>query len=1191
MRFLVTLRPPVPLKEDATQNTVTVTYSTRDLTESYTDLRGSVFRPATQGDDYTGVSGETITFTSGQGSPYVNATTTVRLPGFQGHSGTRGYAMQKYIDIDIVDDDIEDSGERFEVLITGVDNGAVIVDGSAYGTIYNDETEVHGNTLEAKFSGTPPVHDGSTFGATLKFSLPVHIESEGLKAAIGIEGGTITSATKSAAHGSREWALSIEPGSATEDVELSLGTTTDCGAENAVCTHGGVMLTQGAQAVIGASTGVTITKTTVEADESGDGRWMANEPVVVKLRFSEPVNVKRGTPTVDILSDLLPLAMMVRYQSGSGSDELTFEFQGSNSEYGTPSLIENSLMLNGARIESVATGEPAELGHPAATPQAQEPEPEVPEGMTAQFRNMPTNHDGAEFSFLLELSEPFGGSYRTLRDDAFEVDGGYVMKAQRAGEGASDHNRVWRISVMPEGEGAVEIRLPATEDCEEEGAICSSDGERMAAAVSATVSGEDPSETTAAFTAAFADVPASHSGEPFSFKLNFSEVFKIGYRVIRDQAFELSGGTVTAVKRLDNPHHEADGLEANARWRITVAPTGRESVTVTLPATEDCHASGAVCTEGGKKLTNTTSATVSAAAGISVADANVDEGSGDTLDFVVTLEPAAGEEVRVDYATTDGSAKAGSDFEAVSGTLVFAAGETTKTVAVNVVDDAHDEGEETLTLRLSNANGADARIEGATATGTITNSDPMPREWLARFGRTVAFQISDEIKRRWARSGSSHVTLGGHKLGAWEGDGGEEEERFAQATTAWAGGGRTPQSLNAREILLGSAFHLSETSEGPAFNAWGSFAFDGFEAEIDGVRMSGDVTTGMLGADVDTGTAMAGASIAWTEGDGEYNLSEDGDRGDVETSMTSVFPYLLVRARDDLDIWGMAGYGKGSLNLTQWSKGGAARDHRYKTGISMKTAAIGARREIVPSTGKGLSVAIDADALWVRTESEEARTRAGNLAAGKADVTRLRVGVDAKHELDISGGRLVPQLGVALRHDGGDAETGTGLEARGSIAYQRSRFSLEGAVRSLLIHEEADYKEWGVSGTVHLSPGAYGRGLSLRFAPRWGNAGDGAEVVWGRTPSGTEGAWNAHDQGIGLDTEVGYGIGAGERRGLITPFVGATFGDGAPRQWRAGARWQIGANAQVSVESTNSWSAGEEGEEERSVMLRGLVRW
>ena len=147
-----------------------------------------------------------------------------------------------------------------------------------------------------------------------------------------------------------------------------------------------------------------------------------------------------------------------------------------------------------------------------------------------------------------------------------------------------------------------------------------------------------------------------------------------------------------------------------------------------------------------------------------VADAVVREGPQAQLSFDVSLDRAAAEPVTVDYATSDGTATAGADYTATSSTLSFAAGETQKTITVAVLDDAHDEGTETLTLTLSNARGA--AIDDATATGWIVNTDPMPAAWLARFGRTSATQVLGLLDARFdaARAPASQLTLGGRPV-------------------------------------------------------------------------------------------------------------------------------------------------------------------------------------------------------------------------------------------------------------------------------------------------------------------------------------------------------------------------------------------------------------------------------------------
>lgn len=125
----------------------------------------------------------------------------------------------------------------------------------------------------------------------------------------------------------------------------------------------------------------------------------------------------------------------------------------------------------------------------------------------------------------------------------------------------------------------------------------------------------------------------------------------------------------------------------------------------------------------------TTTATITVAAidanrpQLSIADAATTEtNSGTTpLTFTVALSTASTGAVTVAYSTSAGTATAGVDFVATSGTLTFAAGETTKSISVGVIGDTAVEADETFTVTLSNASGAG--IADATATGTIRNDD------------------------------------------------------------------------------------------------------------------------------------------------------------------------------------------------------------------------------------------------------------------------------------------------------------------------------------------------------------------------------------------------------------------------------------------------------------------------------------
>ena len=112
---------------------------------------------------------------------------------------------------------------------------------------------------------------------------------------------------------------------------------------------------------------------------------------------------------------------------------------------------------------------------------------------------------------------------------------------------------------------------------------------------------------------------------------------------------------------------------------------------------------------------------------ISVADVTVAE-DGETATFTVTLSAASNLAVTVDYATADDTAEdenGDDDYTADSGTLTFTAGQTSKTVEIDINDDDVFETAETFLLQLSNA--SNATIADDEATATITNDDALPR--------------------------------------------------------------------------------------------------------------------------------------------------------------------------------------------------------------------------------------------------------------------------------------------------------------------------------------------------------------------------------------------------------------------------------------------------------------------------------
>ena len=109
---------------------------------------------------------------------------------------------------------------------------------------------------------------------------------------------------------------------------------------------------------------------------------------------------------------------------------------------------------------------------------------------------------------------------------------------------------------------------------------------------------------------------------------------------------------------------------------------------------------------------------------ISIVSGQVEEDDADgNISLSVTLSPSSLQTVTVDYATSDGTASAGSDYTAASGTLTFSPGQTDKTITLTITDDDVDEADETITVTLTNPSNATLQAGADEGTGTIRDDD------------------------------------------------------------------------------------------------------------------------------------------------------------------------------------------------------------------------------------------------------------------------------------------------------------------------------------------------------------------------------------------------------------------------------------------------------------------------------------
>ena len=630
--------------------------------------------------------------------------------------------------------------------------------------------------------------------------------------------------------------------------------------------------------------------------------------------------------------------------------------------------------------------------------------------------------------------------------------------------------------------------------------------------------------------------------------------------------------------------------------------------------------------------------------GFSVADAQANEASGVPLRFRVTLDAPAQSTVSVRYRTANGTAVAGQDYVAAHGALRFAPGETAKTVEVRMLQDDHDEGSETMTLTLSNASGA--TVADGTATGTISNTGPIPQAWIARFGRTVADQVLEAVEGRMraGRQPGTEVSLAGERIGLGPlfGAGGDapasgdatsgatrareaEAPRAAGALADWLKGGTGPEgqgfglgtgstdrerTMGDRELLLGSSFAVTEETAGKGFvSLWGRGSVTRFDGREGTLSLDGEVASAMLGTDWSQGRWTTGLLVSHSLGEGGYR---DGSgtggagNGTISATLTGLYPWLRHALSERLEAWGAAGYGEGSLTLEPGD------GPPIRTDLDLWMAAAGLRGVVLDGGNEGLTLRAKTDAMIVQTSTDAVSgsgTGGGNLAAAEAEVTRLRLGLEGALPVRLADSSvLTPGFEIGVRHDGGDAETGYGADIGANLAWTDARRGLSAELRGrgLLSHEAKGFRERGLSGSFSWDPVAGERGPRLSLTQTVGGApSGGAEALLGR---GTLEGLAANDNGGGsragddlksrrLELKFGYGFAAFGDRFTWTPEAGVGLSETGRdyslgwRLLRGGAGAPDGGAFELSFGARRHENDNDDTRPEHEVGLRLTARW
>ena len=498
------------------------------------------------------------------------------------------------------------------------------------------------------------------------------------------------------------------------------------------------------------------------------------------------------------------------------------------------------------------------------------------------------------------------------------------------------------------------------------------------------------------------------------------------------------------------------------------------------------------------------------------------------------------------------------DVSGVPATITFGAADTEESFTIQARRDERVEGDETIALSLVML--GDRVVTGTTPTTTIIIRDRTalrrgraPKFGLAQLARTMGANAIDIMDGRMsAERGGAQLTLGGRPLSrrVLTSNGPESVSRVHDGAGIAGNGLDAPgrqdrsRSLTVREVLPTTSFRFSPKTEGDKiWTLWGRGDLSRFSGRPEeGVSTNGNVLSGHIGVDYQWHKrSLAGVWVSQVAGDIEYK--DDRDDGKLDVALTNVHPYLLWSPRDGVNLWSILGAGRGEVTMEDTS--GSA-----KTDLEMQMLAFGGT--LAPPPIGEMDWALKADVFHVGMASKGGE----QWSAVESKAQRLRLGAEIQDRFLLDGAALIPSFVLALRHDMGDAETGTGMDIGGGIAFDspQSGLSFDVRGRSIVVHEAHGFRGSSVSGSLRFVPNpSSGRGPALSL-----NTSHGAQVMGGgldalleqQTRAGLAANDNAGGQ---LEVELGYGFPAFADQFTGIPWAGFGLSEHT-RNWSLGWR-------------------------------------
>lgn len=333
------------------------------------------------------------------------------------------------------------------------------------------------------------------------------------------------------------------------------------------------------------------------------------------------------------------------------------------------------------------------------------------------------------------------------------------------------------------------------------------------------------------------------------------------------------------------------------------------------------------------------------------------------------------------------------------------------------------------------------------------------------------------------------------------------------------------------------------------------------------------------GVDLSYGQFLVGVFASRFDGDFEYMHRGNTNssnlvgpvQGQYQINARTFTPYINWSWNAHGSAWALISFGSGEVEIAD------PEATSENSNTSLQALAAGTDLQLM-TTATGFSLALKGAVWGGQMDLDQNSSRIRELDVG---VFRLQMSLEGAYRIHLSDQNVLqPFLETGLRRDGGDGQTGTGLEFSGGARLFLSSVGLRISGRGhVLVLHEGNLDEWGVSGMLKYSPGgAYGPAFELRSFT--GQRFVRPQEVWQDTRWFTHGQPRMPD--TRLESRLGYGFPVDH--GSFIPYTAITLGQGAITQ--IGAEYRIGSQLNIRLEAAQHLQSIVHG---NSPMLRALV--